>query len=155
MSHSSNCNCALQGNASAFSQSLSEFEFSRSIHQAVIEGNLDRVGYLLKQSNDRVNQPDDAGYTPLLYACGIRGESLEMVKLLVESGACVNVATRHTLHTALMRACNGKVCGIAEYLIGKGAITSSQDVDGQTAADRVSSNTHWSKEEKDRILSLL
>jgi ankyrin repeat protein len=77
-----------------------------------------------------------------MYACAPRGDETqgfvggneEIVKILVEKGADVNVKDNED-RTAYMYACGGKSVPIKDTLVDKGADTNAVDVNERTAKD--------------------
>lgn len=82
-------------------QTLDELDFERGLWFAAQYGDIDRA-HLLLIKGTHVDQRDSAGYTPLHYAA--RNGHLELCRLLVEGGACVNATTSQVQATALHRA---------------------------------------------------
>ena len=73
---------------------------------------------------------NDAGITALHYGC--IEDRLEMVRLLLESGADVNKASKLGT-TPLHVSCMNDRCDIARLLLDKGADLNLVDADGNTA----------------------
>ncbi len=63
--------------------------YSQDIHRAVSEGDLEKVGSLLKENPLLVNKEDANGRTPIFTA--ITRRNPEMVKFLIDNGALVRV----------------------------------------------------------------
>lgn len=63
--------------------------FSQDIHQAVSEGDIEKVELLLKENPLLVNKEDSSGLTPIFTA--IIRRNPKMVKLLIDKGALVRV----------------------------------------------------------------
>ncbi|KAJ3273960.1 hypothetical protein HDV01_003630 [Terramyces sp. JEL0728] len=113
-----------------YSQSLEEMDFERSIHNAAHKNNIQKVEIMPDQL---VNIYDNSGYLPLHYAA--RQGHLEMAKLLIRKGACVNAKTRNGGVSVLHRACISGNVELVEYLIQKGADKEAVDRDGRTVYD--------------------
>src|SRR5207248_4759816 len=91
------------------------------------------------------NTADGGGFTPLLQAAGSGDRSAEMVKLLIERGAAVNVVSGDAFETVkngplligrltpLMLAAGQGSRGAAEALVKAGAEIDAKDVRGMTA----------------------
>jgi len=89
-----------------------------SIHEAVIEGNIEAVKQHLDAGVD-VNAKDNIGFTPLHYAA--QSGRKEIVELLIAKGADVNAKNGHK--------------EVAELLIAKGADANAKGDDGKTPLD--------------------
>jgi ankyrin repeat protein len=153
--HSSTCQCSVNTHHSSLAQSLTELDFARSLHQAVVNHNHEKVKAMILKNPDAVHQLDQSGYTPLLYACGKRG-NLEIAKVLVQAGACVNAVTREGKVSCLMRACMADNPAIAEFLIENGAVGRClEDSDGRSAIDFIEMNEKWNRDQKDRVVKKL
>ncbi len=81
-------------------------------------GNLNATKALLN-NNANVNAIDKAGNTALIYSCSNSNSNLELVKLLVDKGADINV--QGGLGTALAAAQKSNQAKKAQYLQEKGA----------------------------------
>jgi ankyrin repeat protein len=104
-------------------------DFERSIHNAVLINNLDRVKKMISQ----INQVDPYGYTPLLYGC--RKGTVEMCRFLIENGANVNQSTGLGRVSCLHRAVMGGHVKIVDLLLQNGANPSAIDKDGRSILD--------------------
>lgn len=106
------------------------------LHDAVILGSHSIFKEILTlTSAQKLNQQTDLtfgpGWTPLMYAA--QAGKLEMVKLLIERGADVNVKSTYD-RTALMLAAYGGHTEIVQALLGAGADPSIKECfDGRTA----------------------
>jgi ankyrin repeat protein len=88
-------------------------------------------GFFGPSRRSTINTQDKSGWTALLWAIASNSD-LEIVKLLVEAGADVNLSDNR-LTTPLMRACRPKDISCVQYLIEKGADISHRDDKGRTA----------------------
>ncbi|KAJ1547256.1 hypothetical protein HK096_003793 [Nowakowskiella sp. JEL0078] len=113
----------------AFTQSLPEIEFERSLHGAAQSGNIEKVFRILSSPNCDVNTRDTFGYSALHYAS--RGGHLEICKLLVLKGANVNAQTELGA-TPLLRATLSGQIEIIRFLLNNGADINIADKDGRT-----------------------
>nr|XP_015835537.1 PREDICTED: ankyrin repeat domain-containing protein 39 isoform X3 [Tribolium castaneum] len=95
------CECGEHSGPNSVSQSLDELEFERGLWSAAQYGDLDRALHLLNKGFG-VDQRDAAGYTPLHYAA--RNGHLDICKLLVAKGACLDAVTCQGKATPLHRA---------------------------------------------------
>lgn len=111
------------------------------LHEACWGGNVGIVRFLIENGH-AVNARDASGDTPLLSACrvGVRlgqmafpGYNFAVIKLLVENGADVNMATQQDLTTPLHLLCSSSRSDAARYLIDHGAEVNAMDDKGNTA----------------------
>jgi len=102
-----------------------------SIHEAVIEGNIEAVKQHLDAGVD-VNAKDNIGFTPLHYAA--QSGRKEIVELLIAKGADVN-AKNGIGWTPLLFAATWGHKEVAELLIAKGADANAKGDDGKTPLD--------------------
>ncbi len=86
---------------------------------------------MLIEAGSNVNQADKRGVTPLMWAA-IQGD-MDMLQLLIESGAAVNSEDQIMHMTALMHAAYVDRLGAVRLLIEKGADITRQDKEGSTA----------------------
>jgi len=93
--------------------------FASEIHEAVLAGDRQRAAALLDKDPGCVNEKNENGWTPLLYAAG-RAGGLDMVRLLVEHGADVNFSQKYG-GSVLDRAYESGDAAVLDYLQGKGA----------------------------------
>lgn len=95
---------------------------------AVKINDLDKVKKLLNEGFDTNAKRD--GYTALMYSAGLG--NLDLMELLIEKGAYINVKDKDG-NTALMyAACEGRV-DVVKWLIGKGAYINVKGHDNKTA----------------------
>jgi len=92
-------------------------------------GELEKVeNYIKKEIN--INAKNKSKWTALAYAC--KYNHIEIVKLLIDNGADVNIAV-NTGSTPLHIALNGGNTEIAEYLIENNADINVKDIMGMSA----------------------
>jgi ankyrin repeat protein len=77
-----------------------------------------------------INRIDREGYTPLAYAA--QQGCLEIVKLLVESGAAVDASEEYSHWTPLLRASQNRHADVVRYLLASGADVNVRASLGQT-----------------------
>ena len=123
------CECEHSKSGTLYDQSLPELEFQRGIWQAAVDNDIFRVKKLLLKGVD-VNSRDSSGYTALHYAS--RNEFFEMVKILIDNGACVDCVTKAGGDSPLHRSTYIGNLKITEFLIKSGASIELQNNDGQT-----------------------
>lgn len=100
------------------------------------------AGLLLKAGADP-NRVDGAGRTPLLWALGPKHRTtLAAVRVLVESGARINLANPKTGETPLMVASAEGYGQIVHFLLNKGANRCVSDKHGRTATDYARMHHH-------------
>ena len=101
---------------------------------AIDEGDIDRLNKLLSDKNIDINETDDDGFTPLMFACSEGNE--EIVKLLVKSGADLNLQDNYG-ETCLMKVDSPdsieKANKITKYLIENRANPYLKDKYNRTA----------------------
>ncbi len=76
-----------------------------SLHEAVKAGDLEKIKTLVTQKNERINQPDENGMTPLHWAAA--NGHLDIARFLVKKGANPNAKDKDgdvPLHVAAARA---------------------------------------------------
>jgi len=117
-------------------QDLDELDFERSIYQAALDDNVDRIKSLASTSPSfDVDKPDKYGYTALHYAC--RNGRMAAAKLLVSLGANPNTQTGSLKATCLHRAVSGNQAPMVSYLLSLGKIDIELvDIDGLSPLDR-------------------
>ena len=103
---------------------------------AIDEEDIDRVNKLLSDKNIDINETDDDGFTPLMFACSEGNK--EIVKLLVKSGADLNLQDNYG-ETCLMKVDSPdsieKANEITKYLIENRANPYLKDNDNRTALE--------------------
>lgn len=108
----------------------STYAWSGEIHDAVRQGDIEKVQALLKQDIKLLNSKDESGSTPL-HGAAEHGH-IALVKLLLEKGADLNAGDNEDslpLHVAAL----GGHKEIVDFLIAKGALMNDQDDNGMTA----------------------
>ena len=104
-------------------------------------GNI-RIATLLHQAHANINQQDNDGWTALMEACSSETPQYELVKLMVQSGADLNIKTSKRQSTALILAAERRHASIVQYLLDEGAPVNTQDVDGATSLMLASQHGH-------------
>ena len=90
------------------------------LHKSVRECNFDGVRDAI-QAGVPVNQLDDHGFTPLAYAVSNKDVALDILKILVESGADVNVAVTNYQRYPLQLAASSGSTPKVQVLLDGGA----------------------------------
>ena len=104
-------------------------------------GNI-RIATLLLQARANINQPKNNGFTALVYACKSETPLNDLVRLLIEYGADINIKSSKLQRTALMSAAYRGRASIVQYLLEQGAPVNTQDVEGVTSLMIASQNGH-------------
>ena len=104
-------------------------------------GNI-RIATLLLQARANINQLDNNGYTVLMDACLSETPLNDLVRLLIEYGADINIKDTKQQRTALMAAAQHGHTSIVQYLLEQGAPVNTQDVKGVTSLMMASQNGH-------------
>lgn len=104
--------------------------FSQEIQEAAKTGNLDKVNQLLHNDPDLLNHRDQRNKTALHFAC--QNGHFEVVKLLVEKGANVNIMD-YDFRTPLLWAAANGYSQILEILVKNGADRYKTDANGKSA----------------------
>ncbi|XP_039279932.1 ankyrin repeat domain-containing protein 39 isoform X2 [Nilaparvata lugens] len=125
---------------SSTAQTLDEMDFERGVWSAALDGDEDRVRRLLRGGVWGVDELDKAGYTPLHYAA--RAGHTAVCRLLLQSGASVNLATRAANATALHRAALKGKEEVVSLLLDFKADALLPDCDGRTALHRAVEGGH-------------
>ncbi|KAH7374214.1 ankyrin repeat-containing domain protein [Cadophora sp. MPI-SDFR-AT-0126] len=102
------------------------------IHMAVRQSSAKIVDLLLKHGVD-FNDPDDAGFSPLMHAC-IRGD-IEIVNTLLDAGAaisCSDGSQQSPLHWAVLHRREAVLKSLLKYCRGESRIVNAFNQDGQT-----------------------
>ena len=99
---------------------------------ACVRGN-SRIATLLLQARANINQLDNRGWTALMCACLSDTPLNDLVRLLIEYGADINIKDTELQRTALMDAAEQGHTSIVQYLLEQGAPVNTQDVDGSTS----------------------
>lgn len=94
------CNHKITG----YEQTLNELEFEKSIFNACVNGDMDRVKKIVNEKGSSIVNDQDIknGYTSLHYAS--RNNHLEICKYLINNGAKTNLTTFSCESTAIHRA---------------------------------------------------
>ena len=101
--------------SSSVTQTLDELEFERGLWNAAVTNDLHKCQELLKKGQNP-SKPDSSGFTPLHYA--VRSSSIEIIELLLKSGAKTDLQTNGGKSTALHRACLKGRPEVVQILIG-------------------------------------
>jgi hypothetical protein len=106
-----------------------------SLHKAAENADAGKIREALKalpaaQKRNQINLLDREGYSPLGYAA--RAGSLEIVKLLVEAGASVDLAEAHGGWTPLLQAADQWHAEVVRYLLEHGANPNTKTRIGKT-----------------------
>ena len=111
---------------------------AKSLHQAVIDGDIDQVR-LLASGRAQVNAVDKTGYTPLFYAAE-KGRK-DVAEILIAAGANVNAKDNYA-NTPLHYAAVLGHYDMAELLIAKGADAGAKNLTGGTPAAMARAKGH-------------
>ena len=102
------------------------------IHMAVRQSSAKIVDLLLKHGVD-YNDPDDAGLSPLMYAC-IRGD-IEIVNTLLDAGAvisCSDASQQSPLHWAVLHRREALLKSLLKHCRGDSRVINAFNQDGKT-----------------------
>ena len=99
---------------------------------ASYRGNI-RIATVLLQARANINQLNNDGITALMYACLSKTPLNDLVRLLIEHGADINIKSSKLQRTALMIAAECGHTSIVQYLLEQGAPVNTQDVNGATS----------------------
>lgn len=127
MESDSHCGCCVK--STPLTQSAAELDFSRGIHQSVINNDKSRCLKLISHAN----QLDIFGYSPLLYA--VKLPDTAIAKLLLKNGAQANDRTRIGKVSCLHRACLTGNVEMIQLLLRSGADKEAVDADGRSISD--------------------
>jgi len=116
--------------SSSVTQTLDELEFERGLWNAAVTNDLHKCQELLKKGQNP-SKPDSSGFTPLHYA--VRSSSIEIIELLLKSGAKTDLQTNGGKSTALHRACLKGRPEVVQILIDFKCDPNIVDEDGRTA----------------------
>jgi ankyrin repeat protein len=104
---------------------------NKSIHQLADDGNVEAIRRLVDAFPDVISHVDSLGNAPIHYACG--GDHLEVLKLLIDSGANVNQPGRFgetPLHCVIMDSEDAIALPLVRELLRVGADPSIIDTSG-------------------------
>ncbi len=131
MQHEHSKSCQHNKNSSSYEQTLEEIEFEKSIFNACVQGDLNRIKYLIdKKGASQLFEQDRNGYSCLHYAA--RHNHFEICKFLVSNRIDVNLKTKSCQSTALHRAAYMGNCEIVKLLVENGSSVFEKDCDGKT-----------------------
>ena len=108
---------------------------------ACYHGNI-RIATLLLQARANINQQDNDGDTALIAACTSETPHNDLVRLLIQSGADINIKESELQVTALIVAAQCGHTSIVQYLLDEGAPVNTQDLNGFTSLMIASQNGH-------------
>ena len=117
--------------------------FKGTLHKACNKGDIEAVKQHLAAGAD-VNDKDDNGWSPLLFASG-EGH-IELSEFLIAKGADLNVKAGHPEMSPLHAAAGENHKEITALLIIKAADVNLKNDDGETPLD-------WAEEEKNTDLA--
>ena len=117
--------------------------FKGTLHKACEKGDIQAVKQHLDAGAD-VNDKDDKGFAPLVYACG-EGH-VELSEFLIDKGADMHVKAGYPALSPLHAAASENYEEIAALLIIKGADVNIKNDDGETPLD-------WAEEERNTDLA--
>lgn len=113
-----------------FSQAIYS-DAKSDILEAVRDANIPRIKQLAK-GKGKLDFVDSRAMSPLMVAAN--DNNLEIVKILVEAGADVNLKNPENGKTALMYAAGNGYVEVCQFLIGsKGVLLNAKDKAGKTA----------------------
>jgi len=113
----------------ALNRAYSQAKPTTSIHQAAVDGDVDRVKALLDKGED-INQQNRLGWTALVAAVYHRRQPV--IELLVSKGADINVKDKQG-RTALFMAVDSGQKEVVELLVSKGADVNVTTIRGENA----------------------
>ncbi|KAJ8373307.1 hypothetical protein AAFF_G00266630 [Aldrovandia affinis] len=114
---------------------MADLNGNTALHHAVSRSNFSMVRLLLDTGVCRVDQENNAGYTPIMLAAlaTLRAaDDMQVVRLLFRQGD-VNAKARQAGHTALMLAVSHGRMEMVWALLDCGADVNTQDEEGSTA----------------------
>lgn len=127
--------------AGAIVSSLVMYLRRADIHDAVIEGDFDRVKTILARKLELVNAKDKEGLAPLHWAVAFRRRNKNTVELLLSKGADVNVKGPSG-DTPLYIAVAVHEKNVVELLLAEGADVNAKTLRGETALHRAALEGH-------------
>lgn len=130
MSKNLKCHNCAQTSQFGCEQNLEEIDFERSIHNACVVGDFEKVKKLIIQDKELVNCQDKNGYSALHYAA--RNNFIDICRYLLENGANVDLKTKSCQSTALHRACFVGNYEIVQLLLNFNSNIFDKDCDFKT-----------------------
>jgi ankyrin repeat protein/beta-lactamase regulating signal transducer with metallopeptidase domain len=103
---------------------------ARSLHEAAVSGDIERVKSLLASGADANDKQDETGRTPLLEAAE-QGHR-DVAELLIANGADVNARSGDAGWTPLIGAVNERHAEVVKLLLEGGAQVDADDASGYT-----------------------
>mmetsp|Transcript_2453 Transcript_2453/g.4430 ORF Transcript_2453/g.4430 Transcript_2453/m.4430 type:complete len:228 (+) Transcript_2453:66-749(+) len=116
-------------------QPVDEEDFDGGLWGAAVQGDAERVSFLLVNRQCNPNQLDLSGFTPLHYAAAPVGK-VDVCALLLQCNAEVDCHARKGRATPLHRACTVGARDVAALLLDWNASPTAEDADGQTPLDK-------------------
>ena len=104
---------------------------------AAFTGKLETINSYLENGGD-VNVTDEKGCSALFLATNL--DSVEVIKILLDHGANINVQTHTTKQTPLINAAYVGNLEVVKLLVEKGADINIKDMAGETALDAAKIN---------------
>lgn len=154
--------CAIEGSARAYSPiPIPDMNYT-DLHLAAKNCDVEkeRAALAALPPADRkaeINRLDREGYTPLAYAA--QNGCMEIVKLLVESGAVVDATEKYSRWTPLLRAAQNRRADTVRYLLEHRANVNAKAGYGQTPLTEAISGSVFfhdvSKEDRDETIRAL
>ena len=124
--------CSHTGSSYGCDQSIDEIEFEKSIFNACVYGDIDKVKkFVAKKGKDILLERDKSGYTCLHYAA--RNGHLEICKYLIEQDADLNAKTLSCNSAPIHRASLMGHWEIVQLLLNKKANPLEKDYESKTA----------------------
>lgn len=153
--------CALSGRAQALSVILPPDIAHTALHKSAVacdaaQAKAELQALPVADKDREINRLDREDYTPLAYAAD-KG-CLDVVKLLVESGAVIDASDEHWRWTPLLRAAGQRHAEVAGYLLAHGANINHRAFSGQTPLTSAIHDPTFGEspvEDRNRIIDLL
>lgn len=136
---------------SSLEQNIQEIQFEKSVFNACVYGDIQRVRYLIQsKGNKLINEQDEGnGYSCLHYAA--RNNHLELCKLLLKSGADPNLITNSCKSSPLHRAAYMGLHEIVKLLLEHKSDPLLKDCDGKNALHKCVQNIQIEYTEKSSV----